>query len=290
MNYRKLGKSELLLSELGFGCMSLGTEQVVNDRLIHRALDAGINFFDTADLYQQGFNETSVGKALRGKRQKALIATKVGNRWRPDGSGWDWVPGREYLLSAVDASLRRLGTDHIDLYQLHGGTMEDPIVELIETFELLVKQGKIRYYGISSIRPAVIKKYLELSGISSVLMQYSLLDRRPEQDCIPQLHTHQVGMLVRGALAKGLLVNKTPEAYLDHSADSVAKLRQAMAGISEQQQFPSAIPLDFVLRQPTVSSVLTGIRTMEQLEANLAALSVLPLAPGASGLPWFLRG
>lgn len=287
MNYRKLGKSELLLSELGFGCMSLGTEQVVNDRLIHRALDAGINFFDTADLYQQGFNETSVGKALRGKRQKALIATKVGNRWRPDGSGWDWVPGREYLLSAVDASLRRLGTDHIDLYQLHGGTMEDPIVELIETFELLVKQGKIRYYGISSIRPAVIKKYLELSGISSVLMQYSLLDRRPEQDCIPQLHTHQVGMLVRGALAKGLLVNKTPEAYLDHSADSVAKLRQAMAGISEQQQFPSAIPLDFVLRQPTVSSVLTGIRTMEQLEANLAALSVLPLAPGASGLPWF---
>ena len=104
-------------------------------RIIHHAIELGINYFDTADLYNQGLNETLAGKALQSKRKEIVLATKVGNQWRADGSGWDWNPHKEYIITAVEESLRRLRTDYIDLYQLHGGTMEDPIDEVIEAFE-----------------------------------------------------------------------------------------------------------------------------------------------------------
>lgn len=167
--------------------MSLRNDHNENTRIIHHAIDLGINFFDTADLYDKGTNEISLGKALKGKREQVMLATKVGNQWRANGSGWDWNPRKEYILQAIDKSLERLQTDHIDLYQLHGGTIEDPMDETIEAFELLQQQGKIRYYGISSIRPNVIREYIKRSSISSVMMQYSLLDRRPEETCLDLL-------------------------------------------------------------------------------------------------------
>src|SRR3977135_2743908 len=147
MNYNLLGSSTLKISEIGFGCMSLGDNDDENARILHHAFDLGINFFDTADLYNKGMNEISVGKALKGKRNEIILASKVGNQWRSDGSSWDWNPRKEYILSSIDKSLQRLQTDHIDLYQLHGGTIEDPIDDVIEAFELLQQQGKIRYYG-----------------------------------------------------------------------------------------------------------------------------------------------
>ncbi|GAB3815736.1 hypothetical protein GCM10028895_10220 [Pontibacter rugosus] len=118
MKYNLLGKSDLKLSEVSFGCMSLGADQTANAKLLHSALDEGINFFDTADLYDKGENEVMVGKAFCGMREQVVISTKVGNQWRSDGSGWDWNPSKSYILSAVDASLKRLRTDYIDLYQL----------------------------------------------------------------------------------------------------------------------------------------------------------------------------
>ena len=145
--------------------MSLGENDEANSRLLNEAFDKGINFFDTADLYQKGFNETTVGKALKEKRKEVIIATKVGNQWREDGSGWDWNPNKAYIFSAVEKSLQRLQSDYIDLYQLHGGTIDDPIDETIEAFELLKQQGKIRYYGISSIRPNVIREWIKRSNI-----------------------------------------------------------------------------------------------------------------------------
>src|SRR5688572_18763212 len=118
MEYVQLGKSDLHISRIGFGCMSLGDDDAGNETILHQAADLGINFFDTADLYAKGMNEISVGKALKSRRDKVYIASKVGNQWRADGSGWDWNPRKEYILHQVEGSLQRLHTDYIDLYQL----------------------------------------------------------------------------------------------------------------------------------------------------------------------------
>ena len=178
MEYRKLGKSELMISSVSFGCMSLQGTDASNKALLLKAIDGGINFFDTADLYDKGANETTVGKALREKRKEIIISTKVGNQWKTDGSGWDWNPRKQYILSAVEDSLRRLQTDYIDLYQLHGGTMDDPIDEIIAAFELLKEKGKIRYYGISSIRPNVIREWVSRSNIAVSYTHLTLPTKR----------------------------------------------------------------------------------------------------------------
>ena len=247
--------------------------------LIHRAIGHGINFIDTADLYEKGMNEALVGKALRGKRQQVILASKVGNQWRPDGNGWDWNPSRAYILASVDASLRRLGTDCIDLYQLHGGTIDDPIDETIAAFEQLVSQGKIRYYGISSIRPNVIREYVKRSRITSVMMQYSLLDRRPEEAMLDLLEAHHIGVLARGVLAQGLLVNKAARPYLGHSADAVERAQQAVDACSSTDRTATQTAIRYVLQHPSLTSAVIGIRQSEQLDSALAAVSGPALSP-----------
>lgn len=271
MNYKTLGSSGLRISEVSFGCMSLGMDDSANARILHRAVELGINFFDTADLYDKGFNESSVGKALKDKRKDIIIATKAGNQWRPDGSGWDWNPRKEYILDCAEKSLQRLQTDYIDLYQLHGGTMEDPIDETIEAFELLKQQGKIRHYGISSIRPNVIREYARRSNIVSVMMQYSLLDRRPEMSCLPVLEQHNIGVLARGSMAKGLLAGKPAVAYLHLSQQEVEKAQAAIAEVSGKDRTPAQSAVKFVLMHPAVTSAVAGLRTIEQLEDAAAA-------------------
>lgn len=267
MNYHTLGKSSLKISEVSFGCMSLTGN---DESLIHRAIDLGINYFDTADLYDKGANESLLGRALEGKREKVIVASKAGNQWREDGSGWDWNPRKEYILSAVEGSLQRLKTDYIDLYQLHGGTIEDPIDETIEAFERLKEQGKIRYYGISSIRPNVIREYIIRSNIVSVMMQYSLLDRRPEVSCLPLLEKHNIGVLARGSVAKGLLINKPAAPYLSYSTEEVQKANEAIAAVSGPQRLPSQSAVKYVLMHSAVTSAVVGIRTPEQLEEAAA--------------------
>ena len=285
MKYKQLGKSGLRVSEVGFGCMSLGDDHAENARLLHRALEGGINFFDTADLYDKGFNEETVGRAFGGMRQQVIIATKVGNQWRPDGSGWDWNPRKAHILSAVEESLRRLRTDYIDLYQLHGGTLDDPVDEAIEAFERLKERGKIRAYGISSIRPSVIREYVRRANLASVMMQYSLLDRRPEEAALELLGQHGIGVLARGSLAKGLLVNKALEKYLDHPPETVQKAAAAVHAQSGAERGPAATAVRFVLGHPAVSSAVLGIRTMPQLEEALAAGRTQPLTgPEADAL------
>ena len=266
MNYRHLGRSTLQVSEIGFGCMSLAGSDEENAKIIHHALDLGINFFDTADLYNKGMNEVSVGKALKTKRDQVIIATKAGNQWRADGSGWDWNPKKEYILQAADQSLKRLQTDHIDLYQLHGGTIDDPIDETIEAFELLKQQGKIKYYGISSIRPNVIREYISRSAIVSVMMQYSLLDRRPEETCLDLLQQKNIGVLARGSVAQGLLVNKPPREYLQHSVQIVESAANAVRQVSGNNRTAAQTAIRYSLDHPVVASAVVGIRTLGQLE------------------------
>ncbi|MCC7524249.1 MAG: aldo/keto reductase [Chitinophagaceae bacterium] len=270
MNYHLLGRSSLTVSEVGFGCMSLGSNDGENARLIHSAIDGGLNYFDTADMYQKGFNELTVGKALRGRRDKVILATKVGNQWRADGSGWEWNPYKQYIISAVEQSLKRLQTDYIDLYQLHGGTIDDPIDETIEAFETLQASGKIRYYGISSIRPNVIREYVKRSNIVSVMMQFSLLDRRPEETCLPLLRENDIALLVRGALAGGLLVNNPAKTYLQYAEGEVHKAQAAIQAISGINRKPAQTAIRFVLQQKNASTAVIGIRTMEQLKEMFA--------------------
>lgn len=268
----QLGKSDLSVSEIAFGCMSLGDNQKHINHLLRKAFDEGINFFDTADVYGKGMNELHVGTALKDIRKDVIIASKVGNQLRPDGGGFDWNPTKDYILKAVEQSLKRLQTEYIDLYQLHGGTIDDPIDETIEAFELLKKQGKIRWYGISSIRPNVIRQYIEKSNIQSVMMQYSLLDRRPEEEILQLLQAHQISVVTRGGLAQGLLLGKEPKSYLQYTSSEVAKQAKALATLAEKLgREPIAVALAYVWHHPAVASAVTGIRTEEQLDEALHA-------------------
>jgi len=276
MEYSVLGKSTLKISEIGFGCMSMGKEDKLNSALVNRALDTGINFFDTADLYGFGMNEISLGKSLGKRRKEAIISTKVGNRWTEDKSGWEWNPSKEYILAAADKSLMRLNTDYIDLYQLHGGTMEEKVEDIIEAFERLQVLGKIRYYGISSIRPNVIRKYTKRSSLVSVMMQYSLLDRRAEEICNAFLVPNKVGILARGSLAKGLLAGKQITSYINYSAEEVGLAEAVLRKLSGALRTHTQTALRFVLQQPFINGALVGIRTMDQL-AEIAKTSDTPI-------------
>jgi aryl-alcohol dehydrogenase-like predicted oxidoreductase len=279
MEYRQLGRSGLSISTIGFGCMSLESDDRENERLVHRAIDAGINFFDTADIYDKGRNEETLGRVLKGRRAEIILATKVGNQWRPDGSGLDWNPSRRHILSSIDDSLRRLQTDYIDLYQLHGGTIGDPIDDAIAAFEWLREKGKIRCYGISSIRPNVIREYARRSSIASVMMQYSLLDRRPEEEAIDLLSNLGIGILARGSLAQGLLIDKPGRDYLEHPALEVGSLAQLVRNVSNERRTPAQTALRFVLQKRGITSAVCGIRTPLQLEELLASPDSPPLSP-----------
>jgi aryl-alcohol dehydrogenase-like predicted oxidoreductase len=277
MESAQLGKSDLRISRIAMGCMSLGTEQASNEKMLHRAIEGGINYFDTADLYGKGLNEESLGAALKTKRKEVIIATKGGNQWRSDGSGWDWNPSKDYILSCAENSLRRLQTDYIDLYQLHGGTMQDPIDETIEAFEILKQQGKIRWYGISSIRPNVIREYVKRSNIVSVMMQYSLLDRRPEETCLDLLHQNNIGVLARGSVASGLLVDKPARPYLNYSAEEVENAAAAIHSLSSEQRTPAQTAIQYVLQHPALSAAVVGVRILAQLEDALQAIKTKTL-------------
>jgi aryl-alcohol dehydrogenase-like predicted oxidoreductase len=266
MDYQQLGDSSLIISRIGLGCMSLDSaRENTSIRIIHQAVELGINYFDTADLYQKGLNEVLVGKALQSKRKEIILATKVGNQLRTNGSGWDWNPRKEYIIAAVEKSLSRLQTDYIDLYQLHGGTIDDPIDETIEAFESLKKSGKIREYGISSIRPNVIREYVMKSSIISVMMQYNLADRRPEESVLSFLKENNISVLIRGSLAQGLLVGKTSKDYLGHTAAEIKMAADAIDKCATEHRTATQTAIRFVLQHPAVTSVVVGVSKIEQL-------------------------
>lgn len=277
MQYSILGGSDLKISKIGFGCMSLTGNTKDNHQIIDSALEKGINYFDTADIYDGAENENLIGSLLQSRRGQVVLATKVGNQPRPDGNGWDWNPSKEYIISSVEGSLRRLKTDYIDLYQLHGGTINDAADESIAAFEQLKTQGKIRYYGISSIRPDVIRVYAKRSAIISVMMQYSLLDRRPEEECLDLLDQQGISVVSRGSLAQGLLVDKAPKDYLGWSTTEVAKVVAALREVSDRSSSMAQTAIRFVLQRRPISSAVVGIRTLAQLEDIALAADLPPL-------------
>ncbi|HMQ90260.1 MAG TPA: aldo/keto reductase [Flavilitoribacter sp.] len=307
MQRKKLGKSALQPTIIGLGCMSFHTLETGRP-VIEKALDLGINYFDTADLYDKGENERIVGTVLKPRRKDVIIATKVGNQWRNDGSSWDWNPGKDYIKTAVHDSLRRLQTDYIDLYQLHGGTIDDPTDETIEAFEELVQTGHIRHYGISSIRPNTIRRWTASSNLVSVMTQYSLLDTRPEEFTLGHIQGHEVGVVVRGAVAGGLLAGKPPKEYLAHKSDTVSQVvrrqkellqvakgfedlweniarhDQPKGGSEKGNHTPEPntlgqIALAYVLQHPAVTTIALGAGQPQQLDIVRGLEDLLPLDP-----------
>jgi aryl-alcohol dehydrogenase-like predicted oxidoreductase len=277
MEKRRIGTSSLSATAIGLGCMSLKLESKQNEYILHKAIDYGINYFDTADLYDFGENEVLVGNALKGKRNDVLIATKGGNQWNKAKDSWNWNPTKSYIKEAVKQSLKRLQTDYIDLYQLHGGTIEDPIDETIEAFEELVAEGWIRYYGISSIRPNVIKEYVKKSNMISVMMQYSLLDVRPEEEILELLDDNNISVIARGPLAKGLLSETflcklKEEGYLSYSEIELKAVLTSLQQWAHNHGYTlHELALHYCLGNKPVASVIPGSRTIEQLKENTSA-------------------
>ncbi len=278
MKQNTLGRSSVQVSEVGYGCMSLGHDHQENAKLLHRALELGVTLFDTADLYDRGFNEESVGRAFRGMRDQVVIATKVGNRWRDDGSGWDWDASPGYLRRAVEESLKRLQTDYLDLYQLHGGTLDDDIDGVIETFEDLQTRGLIRAYGVSSIRPNVIREWADRANMASVMTQYSLLDRRPEEAVLDSLHQHGVSVIARGPVARGILSGdgaaKVQGGFLDHALKTLEEARAALQAIETPSRTVAQLALRYALSHPAVATVVPGASSAGQLGENAGAAGV----------------
>jgi aryl-alcohol dehydrogenase-like predicted oxidoreductase len=282
MNKNRLGQSDLYVSEIGLGSMSLGTDEAKAIPIIHEALDQGINFVDTADLYDAGRNEEIIGKAIRHRRGDVILTTKVGNRRIPGQDGWSWDPSKAYITTAVKDSLKRLQTDYIDLYQLHGGTIEDPIDETIEAFEELKQEGLIRYYGISSIRPNVIREYVKRSNIVSVMSQYSILDRRPEEEILPLLAEHGISLIARGPLAGGILSEngraKAEKNYLDYTSEELLKLHDQLIQITTDSRTLTQTALHYPLANPSVAVIIPGASSLEQLKNNVKAAQTAPLS------------
>lgn len=277
MRYNTIDKAGFEVSEISFGYMSLKSDSADNDIIINRAIDDGINLFDTADLYEKGENERLLGNALKGKRKDVFISTKVGNRWKEDGSGWDWCPRKEYILKAIDDSLKRLQTDYIDMYLLHGGTIEDPIDETIEAFERLVDIGKIRSYGLSSIRPNVIREFVRRSNISAVMTQYSFLDRRPEEETLNLLLQNKIGVLARGSMASGLLIDKPAKDYLGLKPSEVEGIVKELKNNLPEGKTLQETVVRYVTDDPAITTAVAGIRTLQQLEDLIIAAKALPL-------------
>src|SRR5438132_8010897 len=213
MKQRKLGKHGLTVSELGLGCMGMSefygsTNESEAIATIHRALDLGVTFLDTADVYGPFTNEKLVGRAIRGRRDQLVVATKFGNERRADGS-WIGTNGkRDYVLAACDASLERLGIDVIDLYYQHRVDPSVPIEETIGAMADLVRQGKVRYLGMSEAAPKTIRRAQKVHPISALQTEYSLWSCEPEDEILPTVRELGIGFVAYSPLGRGFLAGR----------------------------------------------------------------------------------
>ncbi|MBN8470721.1 aldo/keto reductase [Corallococcus exiguus] len=299
MHYRPLGRTGLFVSELCFGAMTFGGEgywknigqqgQSEADALVGRCLDAGINFFDTANVYSYGQSEELLGKALAAKRSQVVLATKVRGRMGPGQN--ETGLSRYHIFDSVHASLKRLGTDHIDLLQIHGYDVATPLEETLRALDDLVSQGKVRYLGASNLAAWQLMKALGISdhrGLSrfeSLQAYYSIAGRDLERELVPLMKDQQVGLMVWSPLAGGFLSGKYrrntegPEGARRTTFDfpPVEKERaynaiDVMDEVAKETGTTVArVALAWLLHQPHVTTVILGAKTQAQLEDNLAA-------------------
>jgi aryl-alcohol dehydrogenase-like predicted oxidoreductase len=303
MDYVRLGRTGLEVSRICLGCMSygvpergthpwsMGEEQ--SRPFIRKALDLGINFFDTANVYSDGTSEEIVGRALKGfaRRDEVVIATKVHGRMRPGPNGAGL--SRKAILAEIDNSLRRLGTDHVDLYQIHRWDYGVPIEETLEALNDVVRAGKARYIGASSMHAWQLAKALHLSERHGwarfVSMQdyVNLLYREEEREMLPLCAAEGLGVIPWSPLARGRLTRDwdtvTARAETDEfgkklyagSGDADRKVVEAVASVAAARGIPRAqVALAWVLAKPVITAPIVGATKMQHLDDAVAALSV----------------
>jgi aryl-alcohol dehydrogenase-like predicted oxidoreductase len=301
MEYRQLGQSGLRVSVLSLGTMTFGGRSFFSKagstvlegarRQIDLCLEAGVNLFDTANMYSAGDSEEILGQALQGRRDQVFIATKVRMIMRegPNGGG----ASRHHIIRECEASLRRLQTDYIDLYQMHEWDGETPLEETLETLDTLVRSGKVRYIGCSNysgwhlMKALAISDRFRYSRFISQQIYYSLQARDAEYELLPIALDQGLGLLIWSPLAGGLLSGKyrrnqqAPEGsrHLQdwneppiHNVEQLYDIIELLVEIGQANQIPAAhVALAYLLGRPGVSSLVIGARTEEQLISNLAA-------------------
>ena len=297
-SYRVLGKSELKISEIGFGLWAAGGDQwgATEDRhifdAIDYALDKGVNFYDTADVYGWGHSEELLAKAMKGRRDKFIVATKIGWRDFDGDAGQTAYTSVDKLIAGVESNLRRLDTDHIDVIQSHIDFHDPTMENFVEGFQRLQKDGKVRAYGVSTSNFEYLKAFNQDGGCATLQIDYSILNRTSEVDILPYCQENNIGVIVRGGLAMGILAGKFNAETRFGEGDFRArwhenddeyqvflndlKLVDALRPLAKEQTL-AQLALQFTLAHPAVTTVIPGIKNVKQATANIYAGELPPL-------------
>jgi aryl-alcohol dehydrogenase-like predicted oxidoreductase len=292
MQTRRLGSLET--SAIGLGCMGMSEFYgAANERdaiaTIHHALELGVNLFDTADMYGPFTNEQLVGRAIRGRRDEVVLATKFGNVRDPDGTRLGIRGDRSYVLQACDASLQRLGTDHIDLYYQHRVDPDTPIEETVGAMAELVEQGKVRHLGLSEAAPETIRRAHAVHPITALQTEYSLWSRDPEDEILPTVRELGIGFVAYSPLGRGFLSGRfrspddlpegdfrcsNPRFQGENFDRNLALVERVEELAAEKNCTPGQLALAWVLAQGDDIVPIPGTTTVEHLQENAAALEV----------------
>lgn len=293
MEHRRLGRSTLDVSAIGLGCMSMSGAYGPGDdaqsiAVIHRALDLGVNFLDSSDMYGWGHNEQLLGKALRGKRERVVLATKFGNLRKPDGT--PGVNGRpEYVRQACDASLGRLGVDVIDLYYQHRVDPAVPIEETVGAMSRLVEQGKVRFLGLSEAAPATVRRAHAIHPITALQIEFSLLYRAEAEETLPTLRELGISLVAYSPLGRSLLTGQVqkladlppddrrrahPRFDEQNLARNVELVRRVEQFARQKRCTPAQLALAWLLARGRDIVPIPGTKRRERLEENVGAVDV----------------
>lgn len=294
MQHRNLGRQGLRVSAMGLGCMGMsefyGTgDEAESIATIHRAIDLGITFLDTADMYGVGHNEELVGRAIRGRRDAVVVATKFGNVRGPNGERLGVSGKPDYVRNACEASLLRLGIDTIDLYYQHRVDPQTPIEDTVGAMAALVKEGKVRHLGLSEAAPATIRRAHAVHPIAALQTEYSLWSRDPEEEILPTLRELGIGFVPYSPLGRGFLTGRfrteadLPEGDFRRGSPrfSGENFRRNLDLVAEVERLardkgctPSQLALVWVLSRGGDVVPIPGTKRVRYLEENAGALEV----------------